>query len=156
MKYRIESYDTRYFIGVEKQGGILLGKEENIETLWKEFISEDSTLLNHLVEPVHYIGLDCYPPDFKEEKRFDYFVMAEVTNKEKQAGFTLKKLPAGRYMIFQIPNEQVQTQIRKVYQYVNENNISVHMGFDYEDFSSTNKFFDKNSTLEFALLLNEW
>lgn len=155
MKYRIESYATRYFIGVEKQGGILLGNEENIETLWEEFIAEDITLLKNLVKPIHYIGLDCYPPDFKDEKRFDYFVMAEVNSKEKQPGFVLKKLPEGRYMIFEIPNEQVQNQIRKVYQYVKENKISVHMGFDYEDFSSANKFFDTSSTLEFALLLNE-
>ena len=155
MKYNIEMYETRYFIGVEKQGGIVLGSEENISELWKEFLEDDMRLLQNVVKPVHFIGLDCYPPDFGVEKQFDYYAMVEVDSLQKQPGFTLKKLPAGKYMVFELMNEQIQDQIRKVYQYVKKENIKVHMGFDYEDFLDTNNIFDKTKTIKFALLLNE-
>jgi predicted transcriptional regulator YdeE len=155
MNYKIESHDIRYFLGIEKEGGITLGTEENLDTFWRVFLDEDIALLNGIKTPHRIIGLDCYPPDFGEQMRFDYYAMIEVTSSSTQPGFVSKKLPKGDYIVFDIPNQNIQQEIRKVYQYLDDKNIRVHTGFDYEYFGEDYHSSSREETLKFALLLKE-
>ena len=152
LKYTIKTYDTRYFAGIEKEGGITVGENEDLSEFWDVFLNEDLALLGNVKHPLNIIGLDCYPPDFKEQQQFDYYAMVEVIDAEKQSGFVTKKLPKGEYILFEIPNENIQDEIRQVYQYIKRSNIKIHPGFDYEDFVTTDKDID-NAIVYFALLL---
>ncbi|MEC9484446.1 MAG: effector binding domain-containing protein [Candidatus Izemoplasma sp.] len=152
MKYTIKTYDTRYFAGIEKEDGLSVGENEDLTEFWDVFLQEDLALLRDVKYPLNIIGLDCYPPDFKQQQKFDYYAMVEILNAQEQSGFVTKKLPKGEYILFEIPNENIQDEIRKVYRYIKRNNIKIHPGFDYEDFVTPNKDLD-NAIVYFALLL---
>ncbi|MCF7925523.1 MAG: effector binding domain-containing protein [Candidatus Izimaplasma sp.] len=154
MEYEIKRYDTRYFAGIEKEGGITVGKTEDLSAFWEVFLDEDLALLSGIKSPLNIIGLDCYPPDFKDQKKFDYYAMVEILDPTEQSGFVIKKLPKGEYILFKISNENVQDEIRKVYQYIKQAKIKIHPGFDYEDFITTNKDIE-TAEVYFVLKLEE-
>ena len=155
MKYSVTTYPERYFIGIELDNGFALGENDRIGQLWDSFLKEDIQLLPHDQLLTKFIGLECYPPDFMETKRFDYFALVQTTTLMKQNGFVSKKLPAGQYISFEIAFDDVSTQIHKCYQYLAENNIKVHMGFDFEDYLEGQDYQRDGAILHFTLLLDD-
>ena len=155
MKHFVKEFDTRYFIGVEKEGGIELGSPNDLNDFWNVFLEEDIKLLKSFVEPINVIGLDSYPPDFRETKVFDYYAMVETKEQYNQAGFVSKKLPKGKYIVFELSHDNLQEEIRQVYRYLKKENITVHTGFDYEDFLNDEDYTKEGALIHFGLLLED-
>lgn len=155
MKYIIKDYPERYYMGVEHPGGLIVGKSHSITKTWDEFFENDYQFLDDIKNGGKFIGLECYPPDFKETKQVDYFVLCEVNNVSKKEGFISKKLPKGKYICFPIKFDDITSEIGNVYKYVKENDIKVSFSFDYEDYLSEQDYQKKSATLNFCLKLIE-
>jgi len=155
MKYIITEYPERYYIGIELENGFTLGENNRIGTLWDEFLGDGMTLLND-VETLHdFIGLESYPPDFMETKRFDYFALVQTPTLIEEPGFVSKKLPAGKYLSFEIPFTNITDEIHKCYQYAKEHQFKIHMGFDFEDYLKGEDYGKPGAILHFTFLLED-
>jgi len=154
MKYVKKDYEERYFIGVELEGGVDFENQPKISELWDEFMTNDLSLLQEIDLGDNFIGLECYPPDFMETKKFDYYAMIQVPKLVKKDGFVTKKLPKGTYIGFEVEFDHLFDQIQKVYAYVKEHNINVHMGFDFEHYLKGEDYSKPGAKLHFSFLLN--
>ncbi len=155
MKHIIQEYPERYYIGIELENGFALGENNRIGELWDSFLQDDIHLLPNDMKTTSFIGLECYPPDFMETKRFDYFAMMQTPVLIKQNGFATKKLPAGRYISFEIPFDHIVDSIHNCYKYIQEKGIKVHMGFDFEDYLEGQDYRREGAILHFSLLLEK-
>jgi predicted transcriptional regulator YdeE len=155
MNYKISEYKTRFFIGVEYEGGVKSGSNPKLGELWNIFLSEDLKLLIDVPNYEKFIGLECYPPDFKDLKTFDYYALLETKELVKKDGFVSKKLPKGKYIEFEINFDNLHDEMQKVYQYVKENNLTIHYGFDYEDYLKGQDYNKDDAILNFVLKLEE-
>ncbi len=155
MKYITKVYEERFFIGVEYEGGVKPGDEPKFGQLWDDFLRDDLLLLKDVPNKNKFIGLECYPPDFKESRTFDYYALLETNELVKHDGFTSKKLPKGTYVLFEIKFDVIHDEIKRVYQYVKEHNMNIHYGFDYEDYLVEEDYTKPGATLNFVLKLEE-
>ena len=155
MNYKISEYETRYYVGVEYEGGVKSGSNPNLGELWNVFLKEDLTLLMDVPNYEKFIGLECYPPDFKESKNYDYYALLETKELVKKPGFTSKKLPKGKYIEFEIQFDTIHDEIQNVYQYIRDNNLVIHYGFDYEDYIKGQDYDSNGAILNFVLKLEE-
>ncbi|XMB72182.1 GyrI-like domain-containing protein [Mycoplasmatota bacterium WC30] len=158
MKYFIKEYETRYFAGIEFPNGINLKNNDmkKIPKLWENFFNNYTSKIVNQVEPSHYIGLEFYSFDFKETGTYDYYVLAETKELVEQTGrIVTKKLKPGRYICFPINFDEITTEIQKVYKHIKDKGIKVHMGFDYEDYLTTEDYGVTGAVLNFCLLLEE-
>jgi predicted transcriptional regulator YdeE len=158
MKYFVKEYETRYFAGIEFPNGIRPNTEDikQIPALWDKFFNEYNSLVDNKVEPYHNIGLKIYPFDFKENGIFDYCVLAETEKLvESKNDIITKRLKAGKYICFPINFTQISSEIQKVYKFVKEKEIDVHMGFDYEDYLVGENYGEPGAVLNFCLALEE-
>ena len=135
MEYKVKDYETRYFAGIEYEGGVVPNEPHTIPQLWDDLFHSHLATISDIKNPNKFIGLECYPPDFKETKTFDYFALVETnTLIESTETISTKKLPAGKYISFPIRFSNIPQDIHKVYQYIKENDIKVNRGFDFEDY----------------------
>lgn len=155
MKYITKEFEERFFIGVEYEGGIKPGDNSKVGQLWDDFLRDDLQLLIDVSNKDKFIGLECYPPDFKETQTFDYYALLETTELVKRDGFTSKKLPKGKYLLFEIEFDDIKEEIKRVYQYIRNNKIQIHYGFDYEDYIKDQDYTKPGAILNFALKLEE-
>jgi predicted transcriptional regulator YdeE len=153
MKHIKRAFPERFFIGVELEGGVQPGVPHKIPKLWEVFMNEDIKLLHKDDIIMQFIGLECYPPDFMESRSMDYYAMVQTKEKVEQAGFVTKKLPAGTYISFEIQMDDIMNQIQHVYNYVKNNKIPVHYGFDFEEYIPTEDYTKQGAMLYFSLLL---
>ncbi len=158
MKYFIKEYDTRYFAGIEFPNGVVLKNNDMKKkpALWDDFFKNYATNIDNQVNPNHVIGLEFYPFDFQETGTYDYYVLAETNNLvESNDKIVTKKLKKGRYICFPINFDEITTEIQKVYKHIKDNKIKVHMGFDYEDYLTTENYGVTGAVLNFCLLLDQ-
>lgn len=155
MKYITREFPERYYIGVEYEGGITPGKPNKIGDLWSVFFNEDMKLLNGVELIDEYIGLECYPPDFKETRQLDYYAMAQTKELVKIDGFSSKKLPEGKYISFEVQFDNLYNEIQQVFNYMKENDINAHMGFDFEEYINGQDYMKDGAILYFSLLLED-
>ena len=148
-------YSERFYIGIEKQGGIKPNTDPLIGQLWESFMNDDFSLLNKDELEMNFIGLECYPPDFSESHEFDYYALVESKELLKKPGFVSKKLPKGTYVSFKIEYDDIMNQIMKVYDYVKQQQMKVHLGFDYEEYIPTEDYNNPGAILYLSLLLDE-
>lgn len=156
MEYFIKEYQTRFFAGIEFPNGIQLKKNDmkKIPQLWDTFFNQYVQSIPNQVEPNHFIGLECYPFDFQETGDFDYYVLGETEGLiEPVEGIVTKKLKAGKYICFPIPFDQITTHVQKVYKFIKDEKIKIHMGFDYEDYLPDQNYGAAGAILHFCLLL---
>jgi len=153
MKYKTMEFENRYFIGIEYPGGVQPGSDPKFGQLWDDFLGEDIKLLSDVTHKNKFIGLECYPPDFKETKTFDYYALLETNELVKKDGFSSKKLPKGTYILFEITFDDIRDQIQNVYKYIRENNINIHYGFDYEDYLQEEDYTKSGAVLNFCVKL---
>lgn len=154
MKFIKKEYEERYFIGVELEGGIDFESQPQINELWHEFMNNDLKLLGNVDMMNQFIGLECYPPDMMETKKFDYYAMVQVEKLIKHPGFVTKKLPKGTYINFQVEFDRLHDEIQQVYAYIKEQKINVHMGFDVELYTPGVDYSKPGATLFFSFMLN--
>jgi len=155
MNYKISEYETRFFIGVEYEGGVKNGVNPKISELWNVFLNEDLKLLISVPNFEKFIGLECYPPDFKETKNYDYYALLETKELVKKDGFVSKKLPKGKYIEFEVQFDDLHNEIHRVYKYVKDNALNIHYGFDYEDYIKGQDYYVEKAILNFVLKLEE-
>lgn len=155
MKYIKQEYENRYYIGLEHIPSIEIGKPHQIKELWDTFLKKGLKELSQEQLKHEFIGLECYAPDFMETKTFDYFALVETKGLIKEQGFVSKKLPKGTYIKFEVEFDHLLEQIKQVYQYINDNNINVHFGFDYEEYISDQDYSKEGAKLYFVLKLEE-
>ncbi len=155
MKYVIKEYDTRYFAGVELPDGVQsMDDIPKISGLWGDLFQNHITKIQNQKQPNHFIGLETYPFDFKETGTFYYFALAETNGLiEPTEGIVTKKLKPGKYICFTIEFDKISSQIQQVYNYIKENDIKVHVGFDYEDYLEGQDYGGKGALLDFCLML---
>ena len=70
MKYKVIDYEDRFYIGVEYPGGVGPNTTPNLGQMWSDFLRDDLSLLQDISVTEQFIGLECYPPDFRETKTF--------------------------------------------------------------------------------------
>lgn len=156
MEYIVKDYETRYFAGIEYEGGVKLNEPHQIPMLWENLFHSHLQDISDVKEPTKYIGLECYPPDMMEINMYDYYAMVEtnglITEKEK---IVTKKLPKGKYISFPIRFGDIQEEIQKVYQYIKENDIHINRGFDFEEYLEGQNYDSPDAVLHFSLLMKE-
>lgn len=158
MKYFIKAYEKRYFAGLELPNGIKLNANNasKIKELWEVFMNKHVANIPNQINPNNYIGLEIYPFDFKETGTFDYYALTEITELIKtDETIVTKKLKPGRYICFPIKLIDIMNEIQKVYTYIKEKEINVHMGFDYEEYITGEDYSNKDATLNFCLLMED-
>lgn len=155
MKYFIKEMEERFFIGIEVEGGIPFDDLTKAGKLWDTFLTEDIKLLSNVNHLNKFIGLECYAPDVMEIKKFDYYAMTETNGKVKCDGFSTKKLPKGKYIFFEIEFDNIRNDIQAVYKFIKEQDIKVHMGFDFEDYLQNQDYTKEGAMLNFAMLLED-
>lgn len=138
MKYVVNDYETRYFAGIELIGGLKVNTNDydKIPGLWSDFREVYLKDIPNRKEPGHFIGLEMYRFDFMESKTMDYFALVEIEelfdcNEEE---VVTKKLPKGRYISFTINHDDLLSEVEKVYQYIENEGINVHLGFDVKEY----------------------
>jgi len=103
MKYEVKDFEERYFAGLEFEGGVTLGKKDDIPKLWDKFLNDVLEDIPSRKKGFPVIGLECYPPDFMESKVYDYYSLVEteglITSDDL---YVTKKLPKGKYISFEI------------------------------------------------------
>ena len=160
MKYTVKDYETRYYAGIEIENGIDITAQTNsISDTWSLLFHQYVDKIKELKEPNQFIGLECYPPNFMEEKVFDYYAMVETKKLVDQVdGITTKKLPRGEYISFEIEFDDIRNEIQKVYAYIREKKIEINHGFDYEEYLNEYNYMESGAKLNFSLLLknNDW
>lgn len=147
-------YEERYFIGIEFAGGVTPDKIDKIPSLWEEFMS-DLSLLKPLPLKRKFIGLECYPPDFKDVWEMEYYAMVQTESQVEHSGFVTKKLPKGNYLHFNISFDHLRDDIQNVYAYLKEHQIKFHKTFDYEEYLEDEDYSKSGARLNFCFLLDE-
>lgn len=156
MKHQIVEIEDRYFAGIEHHLEIDFGIEVDISSSWKKMFNETYNQIKMKTSPHQMIGLACYSIDFDETNKMSYYVLAETIDLiEQDNGIVTKKIPKGRYICFDISNDHLGSERRKVYRYCRENKINVHMGFDFEYYLNEVDYEKKEAILELCLKLED-
>ena len=158
MKYKVEDYNERYYAGVKLPMGIAVEDTDNEEVpqLWGKLISEVLDKIPNVSKPNKFIGLECFDQDFKKTKRFDYFAMVQTeTFLESNEYFVTKKLPKGRYISFDILFDEMDEDMNKCHEYIENNDIEVDEGFDFSEYLIGVNYSESNALLHFTFLLKE-
>ena len=160
MEYIVKDYETRYYAGIELIGGFKIGSDDQkkIPGLFEELENVYLSDIPSKKEPLSFVGLEMYRFDFMESKMVDYFALVEtkgLVDLEEEDNLVTKKLPKGKYIMFPIKKEQMANQIKKVYRYVEEEEINVHLGFHVELYEHNNKSHFNNEKLYLCFKLEE-
>lgn len=153
MEYKVKDFETRYFAGIELIGGYKIGSEDQkkIPGLFEELENLYLDDIPSKKSPESFIGLEIYRFDFMESKMVDYFAMIETNGLVEidEDNLVTKKLPKGKYIMFPINRERMFDEIKRVYKYVEQEKINVHLGFHVEMYMQ--HFNDKEMYLCFKL-----
>jgi len=157
VKYEIKEFDTRYFAGIEHPNGVDISlKQMDLQKTWTELFKVHPEKIENKVEPNNFIGLECYPPDFMDEKVFDYYAMVQTKELVHGIdGIVTKKLPKGKYVQFEIEFGNLKEEIQKVYRYVKDNEMKINNGFDFEQYIDGQDYSNSDAILLFCFLLIE-
>jgi predicted transcriptional regulator YdeE len=153
MKYSVVDYDERFYIGVEFPGGVNLSQNPNISNFWNDFLRDDLPLLQDIPSKNLFIGLECYPPDFKDTHTFDYYALVETNQLEHKDGFVSKKLPKGKYILFEIEFDDLMNEMQRAYQFAQKEKMPIHYGFDYEQYLMGEDYTKPGAKLQFVIKL---
>jgi len=160
MEYIVKEYEIRYFAGIELIGGFKVGSEDHkkIPGLFEELENVYLSDIESKKEPFKYVGLEIYRFDFMESKMVDYFAMVEtkgLIEVSEEDNLVTKKLPQGKYIMFPINKANMASEIKKVYRYVEEEDINVHLGFHVELYEDDDKSHFNNEKLYLCFKLEE-
>ena len=138
MEYTVNDFPTRYFAGIELIGGLKVNTDDydKIPGLWDDFRTVYVKDIPNKTMPLKYIGLGMYRFDFLESKTMDYFALVQI---EKLFDIdddevVTKKLPKGRYISFSIDGSKLKDEVEKVYKYIEDEQINIHLGFDVKEY----------------------
>lgn len=133
MKYIIKEEPERLFYGEYAFIDLKRDDNEPFGAVWdRSAKSFDMKYFNPSYSP---IGLEMYPSDFMENRRFRYAALMPIKTKEGLDRKKIVKLQPGRFICFEVRFGDFRNGITpKIYDYIMENNIPVEYGFDYEEY----------------------
>ncbi|MDT8336232.1 MAG: GyrI-like domain-containing protein [Candidatus Izemoplasmatales bacterium] len=144
MEYVVKDYNTRYFAGIELIGGLKVNTNDydKIPGLWDDFREVYLHDIPNKVVPNRFIGLEMYRFDFMESKTLDYFALVEINELFdcEDDDLVTKKLPKGRYISFSIKHDDLMNEVERVYKYVEDEGLNVHLGFDVKEYLDTEDY----------------
>ena len=144
MKYVVKEFGTRYFAGIELIGGLKVNSNDydKIPGLWDDFRELYLKDIPNQQTPNHFIGLEIYRFDFMESKTLDYFALVEISELYDTGDDEVitKKLPKGKYISFTIEHDDLYNEVEKVYEYIENEKINVHLGFDVKEYLVTEDY----------------
>ncbi len=144
MKYVINEYPTRYYAGIELIGGLSANSDDyqKIPKLWDDFKEVYLPDIPKQKRPKNFIGLEIYRIDFMESKKMDYFALVEINDlfECNDDEIVTKKLPKGRYISFTISNDDLLNEVERVYKFIEEERINIHLGFDVKEYLSDQNY----------------
>lgn len=154
MEYKIIDQEERFFAGIEHHKELVFGVNEDIGISWKKMFHEAYDVILMKTEPHQMIGLNCNSIDYDETHTVTYYALAETIDLIPQKeSIVTKKIPAGKYICFEVNYSTLGEERRKVYDYCKKENINVHEGFDYEHFLNHVDYGSPNAVLELCLKL---
>lgn len=133
MKYNFKEEPTRLFYGESEI--IDWNKDDNVPfgTVWTN--TSESFNMKYYNSDHTPIGLEIYPKDFMETKRFVYAALMPINQQEDLDKEKIYTVEEGKFIRFETTfGELTKGFIPKVYTYIQENNIPVDYGFDYEEY----------------------
>ena len=149
MRYFVKEYDTRYFAGIEMIGGFKVGSEDHkkVPDLWGDLESLYLDDISNKITPLKKVGLEIYRFDFMESKMVDYYATVETSGliEVNDDSLVTKKLPKGEYILFPMSRDNIYEDIKKIYRYIQKENINVHLGFHVEIYQDEDVTTNKNT-----------
>ncbi len=159
MKYVVKEYGTRYFAGIELIGGLKVNTNDydKIPGLWDDFRELYLKDIPNQKIPNCFIGLEMYRFDFLDSKTLDYFALVEISELYDTGGDEVitKKLPKGKYISFTIEHDDLSNEVEKVYEYVENERINVHLGFDVKEYLVSEDYKNSGAKLLLTFKLEE-
>ena len=159
MKYIVRDYKTRYFAGIELIGGLKVDSDDyaKIPGLWDDLRELYLHEIHNKIFPHNLIGLEMYRFDFLESKTMDYFALVEIKELENFEGeeIVTKKLPKGRYISFKIDHDSLMEEVERVYEYVKQERINIHLGFDVKEYIPEEDYKTQGAKLYLTFKLEE-
>ncbi|MDD3129572.1 MAG: GyrI-like domain-containing protein [Candidatus Izemoplasmatales bacterium] len=159
MDYTINDYETRYYAGIELIGGLKAESKDydKLPDLWNDFRQVYLEDIPHKVVPNKFIGLEMYRFDFMESKTMDYFALVEITHLFDcdQEDVVTKKLPKGRYISFTINHDDLLDEVENVYEYIKQENINIHLGFDFKEYLNSENYQESGAKLCLSFKLED-
>jgi len=155
MNLKIAEYPERYFAGTQYQGGVQTssGDTLHIPKIWQTFFHQILPQIKNITDVPHFIGLEIYPEDFIQTRRFDYYAMVETKELVQLPNIVSKTVPSGKYISFEIEFDRITDEIMLCYDYLNQHRIPYDMTFDFEDYINDQNYTLKNQKLYFSIRL---
>lgn len=149
MEYIVKDYETRYFAGIEMIGGFKVGTKEQdkVKDLWKDLKELYIHDIVHKSKPLNMSGLEIYRFDFMESKMVDYYALVQTDGlvEVNEDSLVTKKLPKGQYILFPLDKTNKQEGFKKVYQYIEDEELNIHIGFHVEIYKEHDLNFPENT-----------
>jgi predicted transcriptional regulator YdeE len=156
MDYKIIEQDERYFCGIEHETELEFGENSDIYKTWNKMFHEAYGVIKMKTNPHQMIGLNCYDFDFKETNKVTYYALAETIDLIPQEEHLItKKIPKGRYICFTVSYFNIGEERKRVYEYCKNNQIHIHMGFDYENFLNSVDYQKEDAVCELCIKLED-
>ncbi|MGE4571571.1 MAG: GyrI-like domain-containing protein [Candidatus Izemoplasmatales bacterium] len=159
MEYIVKDFETRYYAGIEMIGGFKIGSDDHLKLpgLWEELENLYMSEIPNKITPLRFIGLEIYRFDFMESKTVDYYAMVQTDGlvEVDEENLVTKKLPKGKYIMFPINKKDLKNEIKKVYKYVENEDLNVHLGFHVEDYQDESGSHFNNQKLYLSFKLEE-
>lgn len=133
MKYDIKNEPTRVYYGISEV--IDLNSTDN--TPFGDIWSKTSEMFNMKYYNPEWpaIGLELYPHNFMEIRKFTYSALMPVNDTEGLNQNRVIRLKAGKFIRFETTFlELTKGFIPKVYEYISKNQIKVAYEYDYEEY----------------------
>ncbi len=156
MEYKYANFDVRFFAGIEFEDGIEPSSPYDLVSFYDSFFDEFNSTIKGKFEPENIIGMVCYPPDIEEETKYDYYALAEIVALiPQQPHIVTKKLPAGKYICFSVKVSKLHDARTQIYKYCKQQNISLHYGFDYEEYQNQDDYKNPLADVNICLKVEE-
>lgn len=154
MKYEIIEEKKRLFYGVTHPVDMEKITDTNFGDIWDETMK-----LPHQEKynsSRSSIGLEVYGPEFMATKRFTYSALIPIDSTDGLKLSMLTELPEGKYIRFETTFEELpKGAIKKVYDFIEQNQIPVFKGFDYEEYPPLFNHTNPKSTVYIVFRYNE-
>lgn len=133
MKFNIKEEPARVYYGISEV--IDLNSDEN--TPFGEIWDQTAKMfdMKYFNPKWPSIGLEIYPENFMEIKKFTYSALYPVNDTEGLNQNRVIRLKGGKFIRFETTFEELTKGfIPTVYKYINEHKIPVAFDYDYEEY----------------------
>lgn len=146
MKYNIKEEPARVFYGTSEVIDLNTTENTPFQAIWSK--SSEDFDMKYYDPDFSSIGLEIYPYNFMEIRKFTYSALFPVVTTEGLNQNKVIRLEPGKFIRFETTFEELTKGfIPKVYQYIREQGIPVAFEYDYEEYPKEFDHRDPNSTV---------